>query len=549
MIQEYQHDPEAWREPLKLWCGGENDATAIIRSIMGVDRILALECLADATRVEEVFAQQTIEQMKPALKDADQDDSIVRAFGLVASDRRPRGRNAFEFLVQRARGRRPPVSYVAALMASNLKEAADVIAELSEHDKSLVPLLEQMGNLAVPGLARRAEAGELEALRSLTAIGTPRAAQALVSVLGNSSLAVARASAIELMQLTASPAIEDAIAQLTLPATIATDNASALAWVWEPFMANRPIEERQTLGLIFGRIVGLLASVSSADLVAISRPLDARVAIFMFSFPANGEPRNLINKGVILDELEKARGHRVYPPYSREDTAFILRSLEFQLEDNFPRLLSLAGLDFATWFLSSIMQSRRDKRPTRREWLAMGDRQVFNNDGNRLYHTIPLSLTCIVATISAIVVFISTLHVTGWTKYLDFATVGVIVFGLAFIAIVPWHDNIADIWTDANDALLLVLLSPALAFDDIITDLDLDYFTAGFAILLFSPAWVYGFFLLLWFNSFTLLSAIVVDGVFFAVVAALFLTGRWKATRSAANQFRGIFDAKPRSTA
>ena len=46
-----------------------------------------------------------------------------------------------------------------------------------------MPLLEKMGTLAVPGLSRRVEAGERNALASLTAIGTPRAAQALVAAL------------------------------------------------------------------------------------------------------------------------------------------------------------------------------------------------------------------------------------------------------------------------------------------------------------------------------------------------------------------------------
>ena len=37
MIEKYRSDPEAWREPLKLWCGGESDATAVIQSVIEVE--------------------------------------------------------------------------------------------------------------------------------------------------------------------------------------------------------------------------------------------------------------------------------------------------------------------------------------------------------------------------------------------------------------------------------------------------------------------------------------------------------------------------------
>ena len=121
MIEEYRHDPEAWREPIKLWCGGESDATAVIRSVMGIDEILALECLADATRVEEDFAAEMIERMKAALENADPDDPLVRAFGLLASDRRPRGRDVFDFLVRHARDNTPRPSYATALAATEPK--------------------------------------------------------------------------------------------------------------------------------------------------------------------------------------------------------------------------------------------------------------------------------------------------------------------------------------------------------------------------------------------------------------------------------------------
>jgi hypothetical protein len=85
MLRRHRADPEGWREPVKLWCGGEQDSTDLIRGIAATDKVLALECLADATRVDDTYAETLIESMKAALVGtftiAGDGEAIAEAFG------------------------------------------------------------------------------------------------------------------------------------------------------------------------------------------------------------------------------------------------------------------------------------------------------------------------------------------------------------------------------------------------------------------------------------------------------------------------------------
>jgi len=574
MIEKYWRDPESWREPLKLWCGGEGDATAVIRSVMEVDEILALECLADATQVDETFASQIIERMKLVLRYASLDDPIVRAFGLLASDRRPRGQEVFDFLVQHVRGTVSQPTYAAALAATNLKEAADVLAELAHQDLGLIPLLEKMGNLAVPGLSRRVEAGERDILKSLTAIGTPRAAQALAAALGNPSSEVARAAAVELMQLSASPVIEDTLGQLDLPSTIGTAKASSLAWAWQPFTMDRPDAERQTLHLIFGRIIELLELATLEDLANISRLLDPRLATFIFSFGSNGEPRNPIDVNALYRFLEatlgwddpsrRSRQPRILGRQSQTIEAVkkalqdgppqvcaqardtVLAGLEEQRDTVCCRLLRLASVRPVAAFLAPVVNEQL-RQPTRQEWLTMGDRQVFVANRNGLYHRMPLGFVCAASALSVVYVCLIAVHTSWWLKYLDFAAAATTALGLIFITIVPWNKAaFLDVWNDVEDAIAVTLLSSLMALIPLSEPDDFAELTGGIAILAFTPAWVYSSFASLFYGFgatiTAALEAAAAETVFVSVIIVLFVVGQRKEARSM-NPLRPFFAA------
>lgn len=562
IIEEFRHDPTAWREPLKLWCGGEYDSTMVIRSVAATDEVLALECLADATRVEEAFATKMVERMKAALEGARPDDPLVQAFGLLASDRRPRGRQVFDFLVRRVSDSAVRLTFATALVATNLSDAADVIAEFASGDQRLVPLLEQMGNLAVPGLSRRAEAGERDALRSLTVIGTPRAARTLAELLWHPKSAIATAAAVELMQLSGFRAIEDSLTQVALPPRARADSAAfALAWAWEPFTGDRPADERHTLQLIFGRMIQLLDSISRADLENIARHIDARPAIFIFLFSQSGEPRPGINTmtlaQLVLDDLAEAPirsrltkhvGDQIREAIATGDVREMAQARDVVLTGLARQegvaaqceLLRRAIVKPVTLLMESMFQ-RSPWRPVRRNWLAMLNPKGFRVNGSS-YHRIPFSIVWIASIVSAAYVIFHVLHSSGWEMYLNIFVAIAIIAGLTYITVVPWQVNAYyEPWNNFSDAIMVCLLSPFCIVEDWFNSVDSYDLSAGAAELAFTPAWIYGLFEFLYHNFHTA-NAIATEAVVVAIVACLFTIGQVKRSR-AYNPLIGVFSS------
>ena len=62
------------------------------------------------------------------------------------------------------------------------------------------------------------------------------------------------------------------------------------------------------MGLIFGRVIELLESVSPEDLANVHRPLDARLATFVFTFNANGDFRGIIDPIALRRFLDEEPG-------------------------------------------------------------------------------------------------------------------------------------------------------------------------------------------------------------------------------------------------
>ncbi|HEX6345408.1 NACHT domain-containing protein [Umezawaea sp.] len=84
LLERYLADPLAWRETVKLWCGASNrDSTKVIAEIFGSPeahhKILALECLSEAKRVDGDFATAIV-------------NHFLRQLGVVCRGSGPRGR-------------------------------------------------------------------------------------------------------------------------------------------------------------------------------------------------------------------------------------------------------------------------------------------------------------------------------------------------------------------------------------------------------------------------------------------------------------------------
>lgn len=253
LLKRFLQDSDAWRETVKLWCGLEQDSTALVRSIMAHDHITAFECLADAQKISPALAEEIIDHFKSRLEtDPQVDEAVVRAFAAVASGQSPRSQAVFGYLAGKLHSlsadgpaQAPSSLRDAAVMALALTNKPAAVTELL-HAYDLFPEVRaavvKMGDLAVKGLSDLCElTGRDEssddkrayAIQSLRDIGTPKAAAALVPMLwsdeGWDGLLAARA----LASLFGQPLILDALRQYSLNSR---QRASAeYSFVWAPF--------------------------------------------------------------------------------------------------------------------------------------------------------------------------------------------------------------------------------------------------------------------------------------------------------------------------
>lgn len=281
LMECYRRDPAAWREVVKLWCGGGvRDCTGVIREVMRspelLDRVLALECLADARQIDDVYATVIIGQFLALLGEPrPESGAIVAAFGAVAAATGPRGRKVLAALVEAAVDANADASTrqaaIQALSASGRNEAAEALIPLAAANREARAALRAMGDLAVPALIGRARAGELHAVDDLATIGTPAAADALTALLWLLHPVATRA-AWWLAELLVNPDIEDGMRQsaVTIPA-----GAGTLDWIWQPFDGNGA----STLRLITGRIGYLLDTSQDGDIPDSAGVLDLRIAL------------------------------------------------------------------------------------------------------------------------------------------------------------------------------------------------------------------------------------------------------------------------------
>jgi hypothetical protein len=279
LIRRFKTDRDAWRETVKLWCGLEHDSTRLIRELYADDAVMAFECLGDAQQVDSDFAEEVITAFEARLgEDGEAGEAVTRAFAMVATDPRRRGQQVFDFLASTsASDTASPERRLAAanaLALTNLPQAAETLAQHAPEHSEIRPLLAQMGNLAVPALAKWAGEGLIWALDALQTIGTPQAAQALVPLLWDANTTLQHQAAWRLAALLPKPNVEPALGDY--PLTPEQRNADCQDWVWEPFVD----EPTSSLRVIAGRIAYLLHT-APPDTIPTGLPpaLDPRLVI------------------------------------------------------------------------------------------------------------------------------------------------------------------------------------------------------------------------------------------------------------------------------
>ena len=263
LLDFYCASPDAWHEVVRLWCALEHDCTAMLKELHALDPVMAFECLSDAQQVDNVYADELMQNLRPCLHEALINDSLASAFALLAADPRKRGKTWFEYLEKNLndKTKRKRMAACAVLARTNVPQAAGPLVKLAATDSDVIPFLIQLGNLAVPALVQPAQIGELWAIDALVDIGTPQGVLTAVRFLQPllwSDEPKAYHAAWRLAALLPYPGIEDTLKKVELDPE--QYKADQIKWIWAPFSDNKII-----LGIV-GRIAHLLHITSKSSL-------------------------------------------------------------------------------------------------------------------------------------------------------------------------------------------------------------------------------------------------------------------------------------------
>jgi hypothetical protein len=275
----YLSNPVRWRETLKLWCGGANrDCTRIVEKTFSHNaqsRTLALECIAEARRIDDGVAQKILEFFEGRLgRLENRQHLILSALGAVAADSGPRGQQLMARLQSAAFSQDANVSNdaVYALAATRLRSAIETVSEVAQWSNFARTALISMGDQAVPVLERRAEGGMVGAVDDLQAIGTPSAAVALSKLIWREDLVAIRA-AWRLAALVNNVDVEEELKHIDLQDVLI--KGARFGWIWEPFAAH----EQDPLREVMGRAAYLIESCGPAELPDATSGIDPRIAL------------------------------------------------------------------------------------------------------------------------------------------------------------------------------------------------------------------------------------------------------------------------------
>ncbi|MCZ7420686.1 NACHT domain-containing protein [Verrucosispora sp. WMMA2121] len=297
----YRENPSRWRETVKLWCAGANrDASGVIRQIFagdGRDRLLALECVAEARQLDESLAATIVDSHVRLLGTPAADKHLVlAALGAVSGNSGPFGQRLFDSLAQQARsGGSVAEDAVVALAESRRREAIELLSEMAVRVPAARAALRATGELAIPTLAARAGAGSVAAVDDLAAIGTPAAAVALAEQLWARDRQVAVRAAWRLATLVDAPDVENELRTFDPTAAEAASVAAEAArltgrrsgrlpgaewydWLWAPFEPGTPMA--RTMGRL-----GWLILESTDDAPGDLGTVDVRLAIGLVARP------------------------------------------------------------------------------------------------------------------------------------------------------------------------------------------------------------------------------------------------------------------------
>ncbi|MDG4792937.1 hypothetical protein [Micromonospora sp. WMMD1082] len=313
----YRENPGRWRETVKLWCAGANrDASGVVRQIFAGDdrdRLLALECVAEARQLDEELASAIVDSHVRLLGTPVADKHLVlAALGAVAGNPGPFGQQLFESLRHQARsGGAVAEDAVVVLAESRRREAIELLSEMAERVPVARAALRATGELAIPTLAARAGSGSVAAVDDLAAIGTPAAAVALAEHLWGRHRQVSVRAAWRLAVLVSAADVENELRRFDpAPAeTVSMELADKSGrvrirewydWLWAPFEAGTD------LARTMGRLGWLILESSAEDVPSDLGAVDVRVAIGLVA------RRGTFASGQMPEELTEELSHTAH---------------------------------------------------------------------------------------------------------------------------------------------------------------------------------------------------------------------------------------------
>ena len=273
LLTNYDADPDTWRETVRLWCGSASDCTAVVERVFAKEPVLALECVADAARIDRATVDRVVRYFLSQLPDSP-DDRVTRALAEVATiEERGRCLQAeLEAMLGDSGNRQMAAARILA--ATHTERAAGLLLAKFGESPQFPTLIASMGDVAVPVLAECIDEGRrlqvpdspasiarrqraISAVDTLGVIGTPLSAKALASALGAND-EIATGAAWRLGELLRHPLTVDALAQCQPHRPGVSDRArDRLEWVWTPFLngddRSTPVRE------IVGRITFLIS--------------------------------------------------------------------------------------------------------------------------------------------------------------------------------------------------------------------------------------------------------------------------------------------------
>lgn len=340
LLSHYDADRGVWREVVMLWCGLAHDSTPLILEIEKRDPLLAFACLADARHVDEQVGARIVASFQEKFESESQDDSVVPYFAAAASEESAQGGQTLAFLGKLLASPKETTRRKAAtvLAQTNSRAAATVLAANARTNLEAQEALGSMADVALGAIVASDTIPPRTKLGLLYSIGTPLAAERLVSYFWNDETGVGRWAAAYLLAMLGNVGVPAA-----LDAMQNQPHEREASWVWEPFAAA----ERSSLAAIVNRAAYVVLT-NPEDLPEVK--LDDRVATaLLVHLRLKASLRSVrVSESLTIEQIEQLRTVLTGPPTIQLTTTFDIFD---QLLQDLEKAKDTAAVDEVLWVL------------------------------------------------------------------------------------------------------------------------------------------------------------------------------------------------------